>query len=139
MHTCDILHFRIGSQDCIACPENSHTSTSASSLCLCKAGYTGTAEACLPCARGSYKSILGSASCSLCKPGSYSNAGATVSCIDCPKDTYASTNGNDNVLDCVECPLDAHSPAGSISASECTCQQGVVSLLRLLQFFCSCP
>ena len=135
---CDIMYFRIGSQDCVTCPANSDTSTSASSLCLCKAGYTGTAGACLACARGSYKSILGSASCSMCRPGSYSNGDATVRCIDCPQDTYAPASGNDKALDCVECPHDSHSPAASIFESECTCQQGVVSFLRLFLFFCLC-
>jgi len=64
-----------GDQMCLSCPANAHlapgtgASTHAPSACRCDAGYSGDAAnggACVACASGSFKTLIGPATCTPC-------------------------------------------------------------------------
>src|SRR5690242_5934599 len=68
-----------GPSACTSCPSNSESGqgSNSSSQCLCSAGYTGTVS-CNPCGVGTYKTSVGSQSCSPCPAAhSTSPSGAT--------------------------------------------------------------
>ena len=58
---------------CIACPSNT-TSAAGSVSCQCKAGFTGTPDACQACPAGTYKRMAGTSPCRSCQANSRSDA-----------------------------------------------------------------
>jgi hypothetical protein len=71
-----------GSVACLTCPANSW-STSASTLCVCNVGYTGTGLVdCDACEAGEYKATTGTGACSDCGTNTWSDSGA-VTCTSC--------------------------------------------------------
>ena len=72
---------------CQACPANS-MSESGSSVCSCRAGFTGSEGNCATCEPGKFKDSPGVQSCSDCKAGTYSASGA-VACKNCGADSIS--------------------------------------------------
>jgi hypothetical protein len=115
---------------CVACPAKSHSLEGSSNIskCLCNAGYTRhDGGPCSACVKGTYKSINGSASCTLCEVGKYSeDAGATSqdTCSNCEPGTYGAEEGNDAEADCLACPAHSQSVKGSSNITHCLCNAG---------------
>ena len=95
--------------DCAAGKYSASVAAVSESTCSrCNAGYTGPdGAACEACIAGTYKDVIGSASCSLCPEGKYSTFEAAIS---------EST--------CSECPTHTYSPDGSSMLTNCTCNKG---------------
>lgn len=76
-------------------------------LCVgtpCGPGFTGIPGYCVPCARGTFKSVNGS-----------------TPCVACPLNTYAPTPATTGLAGCVPCMNHSTSQAGS---ANCTCNAG---------------
>ena len=136
--------------NCAPISSTASTGATASTLCLCRAGYYGTTgnSTCLQCPVNTYKATTASASsctaCSatisttngtiggnstlscMCTSGYYSLTGNT-NCTKCPVDTYGIQNGlGDVVARCLPCdPMSSTAnvtgKAGSVS---CLCRAG---------------
>ena len=78
-----------GSSTCHGCLANSN-STIGSSICICKAGYSGPDGGnCSACVPGKFKGSQGSQACSLCPRGKYVEAVSASRCISCAHSTYS--------------------------------------------------
>jgi hypothetical protein len=102
-------------QDCNRCPTNAVSAERSTSLssCECAAGYTGDAgvgKDCVSCEAGSYKDVIGSATCKVCSV-----------CLPCLAGTYMSTT---DAFGCTACPTNAVSAEGSTALSSCECDAG---------------
>jgi hypothetical protein len=111
---------------CELCPSHSF-SESGSRLptnCTCNRGHSGPdGGPCTVCLPGTFKATTGSANCSDCQAGTYAPQAAT-SCELCPSDTFSGTIMAPSEASCQRCPQFSHSPAGSISMLNCTCDPG---------------
>lgn len=112
----------IESEDCDACPQNTHSLSASVKLtdCICNAGYTGAdGDACVGCALGKFKDVNGSAACTNCLEDTYQNTTAQTVCFDCvERSTTEGLDGQDSVEDCI-------------------CRVGSVRLGTTLDPFCS--
>ena len=91
---------------CMSCPVNalSVTATSTLSGCICNVGSTGPdGGPCAVCVAGKYKSVNGSAECTMCPKNTFSGVGASS---------------------CEVCQANATSAAGSVSQAYCYCKSG---------------
>ena len=138
----------IGNQQCIACAAGSFSinsttcspcasdrdSVEGSSECLCKAPLVEIEQECRLCEVGFYyQGTPGNATCvacldfgtsiprvdeiqqeCFCIPGYYMST--RNGCLPCGNDTFWEDGG------CVPCGVHSHSPAGSISRDNCSCQ-----------------
>jgi len=96
----------LGATECLDCPANSDSLSSASTACACNAGWSGQAAGCTECVSGKYKIASGDAMCTNCSAGQYSTvAGATS-----------------NV--CQGCPSNSNAPEASDEEVDCTCNAG---------------
>ena len=114
----------ISETTCDDCPLNTFSSDGSGQLtnCTCILGHTGDdGTICNGCIAGTWKSVNGSASCSLCTPGKYSSVTASISeatCEECPAHTY-SGDGSGLLINCT-CNFGYSSSDGDgIECSEC--------------------
>lgn len=102
---------------CLECPGNSTNSVTQSTTindCVCDAGFTGLAGACVHCAAGKYKISLGDALCTDCPAGFQSDASFTA-CVACVAGTYELSGA------CTDCPALSTSES---QATTCLCNEG---------------
>eukprot|EP00961_Rhodomonas_salina_P071427 959318-Rhodomonas_salina.1 len=130
-----------GDQMCQLCPPHSgtmHAGAASMDVCLCGAGYNGTAASgCEPVPAGVFKEGMGPAQAfqpcpanshgqpgaasvaeCLCNAG-YTRAGDT--CVPCAAGSYKVAAGN---VACVRCPTPRTSHAGASTLAECVCGPG---------------
>ena len=116
---------------CSQCPASSDSPPAASdvSLCVCSPEFYGIlrkpSDACSQCPsnsdRSSTKVRTGGIYDCRCIRGFYGPAGEP--CSQCQENTYSDNTG---MLNCTDCPLNAVSPAGSTTKSNCTCTSGYI-------------
>jgi len=128
--TCNIGASGLDGENCSLCYTGTYKTTSGDALCT-------------NCTAGTYSAIIGAASSVVCQncpansdapPASIKctcNAGfwgvATTGCTPCAAGTYGV--GRDMTTNaCLSCQNDSHSPAGSASAADCTCNAGASGL-----------
>ncbi|KAL5255126.1 hypothetical protein ACHWQZ_G014531 [Mnemiopsis leidyi] len=136
--------------DCLNCPDQSVSQSSASvctqcpagseatpdrTACNCTAGMTWrwdskTTGSCQPCSPGTYKNLL-TKTCDVCPPGTTSMAGSEQ-CI-CRAGTYW-TNKT-----CQICPIGTASPPGSIECQNCSHGTFTDKNSGNLSVKCACP
>ena len=115
---------------CIACPGNSSSST-ASLVCQCNAGFTGTPGTCQACPAGTYKRMAGTSACRSCQPNSRSDAASVLCacnpgytantgdvCVACVTGTYKNLTGPSA---CVACAQRRNSVAAATNVTSCIC------------------
>jgi hypothetical protein len=134
-----------GSAACSTCPTNTLLSPAGSdsvSDCQCDNGYTGNSGTqCVACIAGTYKSTIGSATCTGCplhttsEPGSevlinckckagYSGSSNGVACTACVEGTYKNLIG---IGVCASCPDHMSSASGSDGLADCMCVGGYMT------------
>jgi len=92
--------------------------------CTCNRGHSGPdGGLCTACQPGTYKAATGSAICVDCQAGTYALLAATI-CVLCPSDTFSGATSAPSEASCESCPQFSHSPAGSVSRSNCICVPG---------------
>ena len=126
---------------CGTCTANSQSElTSASTKCVCSAGFTGLAvdgADCTQCAEGEYKIGTGSAACTACADAQHTSVlprtlqtdclcnagykGDDTSCAACDNGKYKPTIGTDA---CTDCPDSYHENTAALDVSECICNAG---------------
>ena len=99
-------------------------STSAADCKYCKPGYEGSSDQCTPCARGKYKSVIGSSPCIQCQPGSYQETLAATTCTLCESGTFSGKSGGDTKELCLSCPVGKSTAPGAVGLVECGCNPG---------------
>jgi hypothetical protein len=123
---------QISIDSCLPCAENTYFAVNNNESecvacdplgCLCPPGYTGDGKIeCLPCAQGTWKSIEGSASCTLCPAGFIGHESNRMNqasaCVQCDVNTYAQGQT------CTSCVNGTAAPAGSDHVSDCIIQSG---------------
>ena len=88
--------------------------------CVCVSAYTPSAQACVRCADGYYKSSPGNESCLACPTGSFSDPDAAA-CSLCPPNTYQDSGAS---AACTQCPANSVSGEGSTAVGSCECSAG---------------
>ena len=115
---------------CAACMNNT-VSVPASLACQCKAGFTGTPDACQACPAGTYKRMAGTSPCRSCQANSVSenasvlcrcNAGYTGNtgdvCVACVAGKYKNVTGP---AACVSCAQRRNSVVAATNVTNCIC------------------
>ena len=143
-HACSDGKYKLVINDnvmCEDCSENSQsTLPSASTKCVCSAGFTGSATDgtdCTQCADGTYKPTIGSAVCTACADAQHKSelpraqqtdckcnagySGTDVACTACGNGEYKTSVGN---VACVACVDSTHSLRASSSVDDCVCNAG---------------
>ncbi len=62
--------------------------------------------------------------CTACVAGTYKTTTGSVVCTICGAGTYSATAAATSAATCLACPANSNSPAGSTSATSCTCNVG---------------
>ena len=109
------IYITVLKPSCMTCPVNTASpwsNISKTTGCQCNIGYTGPdGGTCTACVAGKFKNNIGNVNCTNCAEGTYASvAGATKSSI------------------CNACLPNSNSPAGSTSASACSCNVGYYSV-----------
>ena len=115
---------------CLSCTNNT-VSVPGSLGCQCKAGFTGSPDACQACPAGTYKRMAGTSACRACQANSRSdaasalcrcNAGYTANtgdvCVACVAGTYKNATGS---AACVACAQRRNSVAAATNVTQCIC------------------
>ena len=118
---------------CLSCTNNT-VSVPGSLGCQCKAGFTGSPDACQACPAGTYKRMAGTSGCRGCQANSRSdiasalcscNMGYTANngdvCVACVAGKYKDVIGS---AACTACAANRNSPVASIDLTNCTCNSG---------------
>jgi hypothetical protein len=134
---------RDDASSCRACMESGETFSETTKGCICAAGYTEGGAGCVSCATGTYKTAVGSGSCTSC-PSATSSASAStalenctctagytaasdgVACTGCGAGTYKPSTGSSS---CISCPLGTSSASASTALNTCTCKTGHAATL----------
>jgi hypothetical protein len=67
---------------CLSCPANSVSGTG-SEQCACDVGFSGEANACVPCGSDTFKTQVGSSTCAVCPANSVIAANASTALMPC--------------------------------------------------------
>ncbi|KAJ1466716.1 hypothetical protein T484DRAFT_1646656, partial [Baffinella frigidus] len=157
----------VGTGQCNTCSSNAGSSLG-SALCQCLQGFEGedgvgcseclagytmplNSVVCVACEAGTFKSVVGTASCETCPPNSESPSGSALcqcsagftgtdgglcsmclagtykatagsaSCVECLAGTYQHTEGGST---CTPCPSNTFSLGGSNELVDCKCNTG---------------
>ena len=62
--------------------------------------------------------------CDDCQAGKYKSTTGTEPCISCPAGKFSTDVGATGVSSCTICPANSHSPIGSETAGDCSCNSG---------------
>tara|TARA_Y100000389_G_scaffold37286_1_gene31606 strand:+ start:22706 stop:31351 length:8646 start_codon:yes stop_codon:yes gene_type:complete len=138
---CAIGTFKTGTGDpaCSTCPDDMTTLTTASTACVCAAGFEPNADntACQACPAGEAKFVAGNVSCILCTnhstlqsdlPHQISSClcnpgytGSHLSCSPCDVGFFKNSYDNSSCTECTEYATTASAASTSITA--CTCEE----------------
>ena len=104
----------LGNSVCVDCPFGSTSDEGSDNItdCECSAGYTG---------RNGVSWSVNGVSCDICRAGTFKLTTGNAVCKDCQPGTFKNVSGPG---ECSPCPVGSSSPAGSSSATACTCQPG---------------
>ena len=115
---------------CVSCMNNT-VSVPGSLACQCRAGFTGSPDACQACPAGTYKRMAGTSACRVCQANSMSdaasalcrcNAGYTGNtgdvCVACVAGKYKNVTGS---AACVECAQRRNSVVAATNVTNCIC------------------
>jgi hypothetical protein len=96
-----------GPGPCVDCPgySSSPSRSTLSSACMCVAGYAQIdGQNCTACAKGKFKTSVGSGPCTACEQGKFKDSSGPGACASCP-------SGSSSI-------------AGSVDSLECRCTAG---------------
>jgi ribosomal protein S27E len=82
----------------------------------CTPGTFFNADACHPCAAGTYQPSSAQTSCDACQPGSMMTGEGATACVLCSENYYQPEAGQNS---CAECPVGQASPAGATECATC--------------------
>jgi hypothetical protein len=111
---------------CGDCPRDTNAPPGSDELedCTCNVGHTGRdGRACSNCPAGKYKSVTGSAPCTMCVAGKHiliEESTAVSACTDCPAGTYSASDRSK----CKACTYYSTSAVSSGVESDCNCNAG---------------
>lgn len=118
-----------GDAECLACPADSFCPEQAINPTPCPSRSqspegSGSLADCL-CDPGThYDTTQDAFICVACAPGTFNSLPHQSECTLCPEDTYLEGRSAVSLDECLQCPANAHSPAGSNNRTDCLCALG---------------